>query len=191
MDIVQKRKALQQFHGKPEVTIFDRQTKQTYKWGMWVVAGQMLMWINFADFYWRYSMDKDETTGELTLSAPWKRACISAVAILAGVSIGGGILHYISRSIARVKVLDGQTVRIETYRITGYGVKAREYPITSLYSRDLLFTGQGANGVTKAGSPQYSIHAPGNSYAFIMNRAGWFKNPKMFDVLFHRSAQKA
>ncbi|KAI8325822.1 hypothetical protein GQ54DRAFT_308046 [Martensiomyces pterosporus] len=192
MDIVQKRKALLQFKDKAEVAIFDRQAKQTtYKWGPWVVGGQMLMWINFADFYWRYSMDKNEETGELTLSPRWKRACISAVAIIAGVSIGGGILHYISRSVARMKVVGGgKTVQLETYKISGYGTKVREYPIASLFSRDTLYTGVGPQGITKQGSPQYSIYAPGSSYAFIMNRTGWFKNPKTFDVLFHRSAAK-
>ncbi|KAJ1961453.1 hypothetical protein GGI12_003241 [Dipsacomyces acuminosporus] len=193
MDAVQKRKALQQFKDKAEVTIFDRQEKRsTYKWGMWVVGGQMLMWINFADFYWRYSMDKNDETGELTPSPKWKRACISTVAIVAGLAIGGGILHYISRSVASMKVVGGgRSVQLETYKVTGYGTKVREYPIASMFSRDTLYTGAGSQGVAKPGSPQYSIYAPGSSYAFIMSRSGWFKNPKMFDVLFHRAVQKA
>ncbi|KAJ1900388.1 hypothetical protein LPJ66_001500 [Kickxella alabastrina] len=192
MDIVQKRKALAQFKDKTEVTIFDRQAKRNqYSWGPWVVGGQMLMWLNFADFYWRYSMDKNEETGELALSPKWKRACISAVAIIAGVSIGGGILHYISRSVARMRVVNnGQTVLLDTYRISGRGTRTREYPISAMYSRDTLVTGKGPQGVTRDGSPQYSIYAPGNAYAFIMNRSGSFKSPKTFDILFHRSIVK-
>lgn len=191
MDMAQKRKALQQFQDQKSVVIFDRQaTPSLYRWAPWVVGGQMLMWVNFADFYWRYSMDKNEETGELTLSPRWKRACISTIALLAGVTIGGGILHYVSRSVARMAVLDGgRTVRLETYKISGRGnTRVREFPLAAMFSRDRLFTGQGPEGVTKPGSPQYSIYGSKNStYAFIMNRSGWFKNPKAFDVLFHRS----
>ncbi|KAJ1844658.1 hypothetical protein LPJ73_005099 [Coemansia sp. RSA 2703] len=192
MDATQKRKALQQFQSIDSIMVFDRQAKPTlYRWGPWVVGGQMLMWLNFADFYWRYSMDKNEETGELTLSPAWKRACISLVALVAGVSIGGGILHYISRSVASMHVLNGgQTVRLETYRISGRGTRMREFPTAKMFSRDTLVTGEGPQGVSRTGSPQYSIYAPGNSYAFIMNRSGWFKSPKTFDVLFHRSIPK-
>ncbi|KAJ1807477.1 hypothetical protein LPJ56_004911 [Coemansia sp. RSA 2599] len=193
MDAAQKRKVLGQFQNQADVLVYDRQAKPTlYRWGPWVAGGQMLMWLNFADFYWRYSMDKNEETGELVLSPAWKRACISAVAIVAGVSIGGGLLHYISRSVATMRILNsGQTVRLETYRITGRGTRAREFPTAKMYSRDTLYTGQGPQGVTRQGSPQYSINARGSSYAFIMNRAGWFKSPKNFDIVFHRSVVPA
>ncbi|KAJ2595441.1 hypothetical protein H4R99_005351 [Coemansia sp. RSA 1722] len=189
MDATQKRKVLSQFQNQSDVLMYDRQAKPTlYRWGPWVAGGQMLMWLNFADFYWRYSMDKSEETGELVLSPAWKRACISAVAIIAGVSIGGGLLHYISRSVASMRILNsGSTVRLETYRITGRGTKVRDFPTANMFSRDTLYTGEGLQGVTRQGSPQYSINASGNSYAFIMNRAGWFKSPKSFDTLFHRS----
>ncbi|KAJ1648251.1 hypothetical protein LPJ64_000407 [Coemansia asiatica] len=193
MDATQKRKVLSQFQNQSETLMYDRQAKPTlYRWGPWVAGGQMLMWLNFADFYWRYSMDKNEETGELTLSPAWKRACISAVAIVAGVSIGGGLLHYISRSVATMRILNnGNTVRLETFRITGRGTRVREFPTAKLSSRDMLYTGQGPQGVTRQGSPQYSINATGSSYAFIMNRSGWFRSPKSFDTLFHRSALPA
>ncbi|KAJ2458485.1 hypothetical protein GGI02_006004 [Coemansia sp. RSA 2322] len=134
-------------------------------------------------------MDKNDDTGELSLSPAWKRACISAVALVAGVSIGGGILHFISRSVARMQVIDGgKMVKLETYRMSGRGLKSRVVPIGDMFSRDRLFTGEGPLGVSRGKSPQYSIYANrSSSYAYIMSRSGWFMNPKLFDVLFHRA----
>ncbi|KAJ1731164.1 hypothetical protein LPJ61_002665 [Coemansia biformis] len=187
---MQRRKALAQFRDKEEVTIYDRQCKDThYNWGPWAAAGQMLIWLNFADFYWRYSMDQDDETGKLTPAPAWKRACTSAIAIVAGISVGGGLLHFISRSVVRMKVVDrGAAVVLETFRASGRGTKSTKYPISVLFSRDTLCTGEGPKGVTKSGMPQYSIQASGSSYAFIMNRKGAFLDPKAFDVLFHRAA---
>ncbi|KAJ2746482.1 hypothetical protein GGI20_001325 [Coemansia sp. BCRC 34301] len=190
MDIVQKRKVLAQFKDKACVTVFDRQSSRThFSWGPWVVGGQMLMWINFADFYWRYSMDKDEETGELHQSPAWKRACTAGIALVAGLAVGGGVLHYISRSVARMQVIDGgQMVRLETYRISGRGTKTKAVPIAGMFSRDRLYTGEGAQGVFKAKSSQYSIYASRQShYAYILSRSGLFRDPRAFDILFHRA----
>ncbi|KAJ2526216.1 hypothetical protein IWW43_006464, partial [Coemansia sp. RSA 1935] len=78
------RKAMQQFREKPEVLVYDRKLKDThYKWAPWVAGGQLLVFLNFADFYWRYSMDQDED-GELVLAPTWKRASISGIALVAG-----------------------------------------------------------------------------------------------------------
>ncbi|KAJ2781805.1 hypothetical protein H4R18_002666 [Coemansia javaensis] len=185
---VARRKALAQFRDRGEVVVYDRGLKDThYSWGPWVAAGQMLMWINFADFYWRYTMDKDEDTGELTPAPLWKRACISGIALAAGASIGAGLLHFVTRSVARMRVVDnGATVVLETYRLSGRGTRAARFPIAALYSRDTLHTGSGPNGVSKPGLPQYSIYAGSGSYAYIMNRDGAFHSPKTFDTLFHR-----
>ncbi|KAJ2810591.1 hypothetical protein H4S07_002580 [Coemansia furcata] len=190
MDIVQKRKVLAQFKDKAEVTVYDRQSSRThFRWGPWVAGGQMLMWINFADFYWRYSMDKDEETGELHISPAWKRACTAGIALVAGLAVGGGVLHYISRSVARMQIIDGgQMVRLETYKFSGRGTKTKVVPIAGMFSRDKLYTGEGPNGVTKAKSSQYSIYASRQSnYAYIMSRSGAFRDPRAFDVLFHRA----
>ncbi|KAJ2716789.1 hypothetical protein H4R19_000436 [Coemansia spiralis] len=190
MGTAQRRKALAQFQGKDEVLLFDRDVKDThYRWGPWAAAGQMLIWLNFADFYWRYTVDQNDETGELTLAPAWKRAVISGIALLAGVSVGSGLLHFISRSVARMKVVDrGTAVVLETYRMSGRGTRAAKYPIASLYSRDRLYTGEGPAGVSKPGMPQYSMRVPGSSYAHIMNRQGTFRDPKAMDVLFHRAA---
>ncbi|KAJ2162266.1 RING finger protein 37 [Coemansia sp. RSA 552] len=186
---VQRRKVMQQFKDKAEVTVYDRQVKDThYRWGPWAAVGQMLIWMNFADFYWRYSMDKDEETGELVKSSVWTRAAIAGIALASGVSIGGGLLHFISRSVARMKVVDGgNSVVLETYRMSGRGVRAQKFPIASMFSRDTLYTGEGPHGVTKPGAPQYSIKTTGSFYAFIMNRQGMFVRPKALDTLFHRA----
>ncbi|KAJ2725018.1 ATP-binding cassette-type vacuolar membrane transporter Hmt1 [Coemansia sp. Benny D115] len=192
MDAAQKRKAQMQFINQGDVDIYLRQGRPNpYSWGPWVVGGQMLMWINFADFYMRYSKDKDEVTGEYTLSPLWKRTCIATVAILAGVGVGGGILHFISRSVARMRITDGgNTVKLDIYRIRGRGTVTKTYPAIKMFSRDKLVTGEGPQGVTKTGSTQYSIYAPGNQFAYIMNRGGWFKSPKTFDTMFHRAVVK-
>ncbi|KAJ2901952.1 hypothetical protein GGI21_004620, partial [Coemansia aciculifera] len=190
MDIVQKRKALAQFRDKASVTVYDRQSsRKHFAWGPWVAGGQMLMWINFADFYWRYSMDKDEETGELHLSPAWKRACTAGIALVAGLAVGGGVLHYISRSVARMQVIDGgQMVRLETYGISGRSTKTKVVPIAGMFSRDRLYTGEGPQGVTKAKSSQYSIYATRQSnFAYILSRSGSFRDPKAFDILFHRA----
>ncbi|KAJ2302208.1 hypothetical protein IWW52_007050, partial [Coemansia sp. RSA 2704] len=186
----QIRKAMAPFKDKAEVTVYDRQLKDThFSWAPWVVGGQLLIFLNFADFYWRFSMEQDEETGELTPAPAWKRGGIAGISLVAGVSIGGGILHYVSRSVARMKIVDkGSAVVLETYRISGRSTLTRRYPIASMFSRDKLFTGLGDQGVTKEGSPQYSIYAKGSPYAFIMNRQGSFKDPESFDTLFHRAA---
>ncbi|KAJ1757293.1 hypothetical protein LPJ77_003351 [Coemansia sp. RSA 2523] len=183
------RKAMQQFREKPEVLVYDRKLKDThYKWAPWVAGGQLLVFLNFADFYWRYSMDQDED-GELVLAPTWKRASISGIALVAGVGIGGGILHFLTRSVARMKVVDrGSTVVLETYKMTGRGTKMHRYPMASMFSRDKLCTGLGEKGVTKTGSPQYSLRAKGDPYAYILNREGEFIDPQLFDTLFQRAA---
>ncbi|KAJ2768420.1 hypothetical protein IWQ56_002947 [Coemansia nantahalensis] len=190
MGTVQRRRVLAQFQGKDEVVIYDRGVADThYKWAPWAAGGQMLIWLNFADFYWRYTMDESEETGKLTPAPAWKRAGISGIALLAGVSVGAGLLHFVSRSVARMKVVDrGAAVVLETYRMSGRGTHAAKYPIAALFSRDTLYTGDGPAGVTKPGMPQYSIYTPGSSYASIMNRQGTFRDPKAFDILFHRAA---
>ncbi|KAJ2028777.1 hypothetical protein IWW57_002000 [Coemansia sp. S610] len=190
MDNVQRRRALVQFVDKAEVTVFDRQSSRThFRWGPWVAGGQMLMWINFADFYWRYSMDKDEETGELHLSPAWKRACTAGIALVAGLAVGGGVLHYISRTMARMQIIDGgQMVRLETYKISGSGTRTKVVPIAGMFSRDKLYTGEGPNGVSRAKTSQYSIYASRkSSFAYIMSRSGYFRDPKAFDILFHRA----
>ncbi|KAJ2357391.1 hypothetical protein IWW50_000578 [Coemansia erecta] len=186
----QLRRVLLQFKDKTSVTVYDRQLKDThFSWAPWVAGGQMLVFINFADFYWRYSMDQNEETGELTLASAWKRGAISGISLAAGLAIGGGILHFISRSVARMKIVDrGTAVVLETYRISGRGTKTRRFPIADMFSRDKLYTGIGEHGVTKAGAPQYSMRVKGDPYAFIMNRQGVFKDPQSLDTLFQRAA---
>ncbi|KAJ2609000.1 hypothetical protein H4S08_004235 [Coemansia sp. RSA 1365] len=189
MGVIQKRKALGQFQDKAEVTIYDRKLKDThYSWAPWVAGGQMLIWLNFADFYWRYSMDKNEETGELTLAPMWKRAGITGIALVAGVSIGGGLLHFVSRSVARLNIVDrGAAAVFESYRISGRGVKKNKYPISTLFSRDTLYTGKGSQGVKKEGSPQYSLYPKEGAFPYIMNREGVFQDPKTLDLLFHKT----
>ncbi|KAJ2326262.1 hypothetical protein GGI00_004799 [Coemansia sp. RSA 2681] len=79
-------------------------------------------------------------------------------------------------------------VRLETYRISGRSTKTKVVPIAGMFSRDRLYTGEGPQGVTKAKSSQYSIYASRQShYAYILSRSGSFKDPKAFDILFHRA----
>ncbi|KAJ2454986.1 hypothetical protein EV183_001090 [Coemansia sp. RSA 2336] len=181
----QLRKVLGQF--KDTTTVYERQVKAThYSWAPWVAAGQMLMFINFADFYYRHSTEKDEETGEFAIAPLWKRLGIAAVCLVSGVSIGGGLLHFVSRSVRRMQV-DGKTVVMETFRMSGRGTRKVKYPIGQMYSRDKLVTGVGDQGVLKGGSPQYSVYVRGGNYAYIMNREGKFKDPGALDTLFYRA----
>ncbi|KAJ1875152.1 ATP-binding cassette-type vacuolar membrane transporter Hmt1, partial [Coemansia sp. RSA 990] len=183
----QLRKVMGQFKDTP-TTIYDRQVKAThYSWAPWVAAGQMLMFINFADFYYRHSTEKNEETGEYTIAPLWKRLGIAGISLVAGVSIGGGLLHFVSRSVRSMQV-EGKMVVLETFRMTGRGTRKAKYPIGQMFSRDKLVTGVGDKGVSKGGSPQYSIYVKGGSYAYIMNRDGKFMDPHAFDTLFYRAS---
>ncbi|KAJ2608329.1 hypothetical protein EV177_005036 [Coemansia sp. RSA 1804] len=189
MGHVRQRNAIKNLSNRPEVTIFTRNgPSNPFKWGPWVAGGQLLLWINFADFYWNYSLAKDEETGEMKPLEMWKRASLSSVALVAGLAIGGGLLHFISRSVARVQILNGKTVQLDVFRVTGRGTVSRKYPLHLMYSKDILYTGVGPAGLTKPSSTQYSIQAPGNKYAFILSRSGEFPDPKIFDLLFHRTS---
>ncbi|KAJ2554685.1 hypothetical protein EV175_002509 [Coemansia sp. RSA 1933] len=175
----------------PAVTVFEREGSATqFKWGPWVAGGQLLLWINFADFYWRYSVEKDEETGKAKPMATWKRVCLSAVAVVAGLAMGGGILHYISRCVARVQILNGKTVRLDVFRISGRGTVSKQFPLDSMYSWDTLYTGIGPSGLIKSATSQYSIRAPGEKYAYILSRTGRFRDPVALDILFFRQKKK-
>ncbi|KAJ2854259.1 hypothetical protein GGI22_004555 [Coemansia erecta] len=192
MGNVRHRNAIKSFSNRPEATVFERQgpTSQ-FRWGPWVAGGQLLLWINFADFYWRFSLEEDKETGQMKPLATWKRLCLSAVAVVAGLAIGGGILHYISRSVARMQILNGKTVRLDVFRASGRGTVCKQYPLESVYSRDTLYTGLGPAGLTKSTSSQYSLQTSGTRYAYILSRTGRFQDPKLFDLLFHRAKPKA
>ncbi|KAJ2230945.1 hypothetical protein IWW45_005619 [Coemansia sp. RSA 485] len=96
-------------------------------------------------------MEKNKEAGKFDLSPAWKHACISIVAIIANVSIGSRLLHYISRSVASMRILNSSsTGRLQIYYITGRGTRFRDFATAKMYLRYTLHTGKGLQGVTRA-----------------------------------------
>ncbi|KAF9357834.1 hypothetical protein BGX26_002993 [Mortierella sp. AD094] len=118
-----------------------------------------------------------------------KRIIISAGLVGTGVVIAFGICAIPWRYVTKLTLLRGGTqVRIDTGRKFPRGYH-RIYPIQDMQCRQQLVTGvgpQGTSPVKQGSSVHIMLGSKKERMSFFVDRRGSFKDPTLWDSIFHR-----
>ncbi|KAI8361952.1 hypothetical protein B0O80DRAFT_421554 [Mortierella sp. GBAus27b] len=175
----------------------------------YIAAGlQMVFWCNIAQYAFTHYTDSPifsatqppppplplpgtegiEST-DVPLAPLRKRIIISAGLVGTGLVIAFGICAVPWRYVTKLSLLKGGTqVRIETGRKFPSGYH-RLYPIQDLQCRQQLVTNVGPQGTSpiKDGSSTHIMLGSKNErMSFFIDRRGSFKDPTLWDAVFHR-----
>ncbi|KAF9354913.1 hypothetical protein BGX34_010755 [Mortierella sp. NVP85] len=175
----------------------------------YIAAGlQLVFWCNVAQYAFTHYTDNPifsatqppppplplpgtegiEST-DLPLAPLRKRVIISGGLVGTGLVIAFGICAVPWRYVTKLTLLRGGTlVKIETGRKFPRGYH-RVYPIQDLRCRQQLHTNvgpQGTSPIKEGSSAHVMLGSKNERMAFFIDRRGWFKDPALWDVVFHR-----
>ncbi|KAM3587091.1 hypothetical protein VKS41_002133 [Umbelopsis sp. WA50703] len=159
---------------------------------MYISAGvQLLFWGNLASLaYVSYGTKETQAENSPYVLAPKsKRIGIASALCAVGVGISAAMCLYPWRYINRLWLLKGGSIaRFETCAKGIASHKVREFPVSNLNISQRVFTGVGPKGTDaiNSSSSHIFLRPTRARMGYILDRKGQFRDPKLFDGIFHR-----